>query len=140
MSAPGQNGGNPFGDAIHRYARSEAITDGVLFDVTREASPAEMAGGFSVPVAITAAVQMAIEAIPDRLVGIADVRGRLHDVLWMAACAARRAGLHRACGSCGFRVHLPVAGGGKQLQVLVVHLGPGDAGEPVATIGHPEDM
>jgi hypothetical protein len=135
MSAPEQGGGDPFGDAIHRYTRREAIADGVLVDVTREAGPAEMAGGFVVPVAITAAVHGAIEAIPDRLVGIADVRGRLHDVLWMAACAARRAGT-----SCGFRVHMPVAGSARQLQDLVVHMGPGDAGEPVATIGFPEDM
>lgn len=135
MSAPGQGEGDPFGDAIHRYTRAEAIADGVLVDVTRAASPAEMAGGFAVPVAITAALHEAIKAIPDRQAGVADVRGRLHDVLWMAACAARRAG-----GGCAFRVHLPVDGGAKKLQDLVVHLGLGDAGELVVTIGFPEDM
>ncbi|HEX5051050.1 MAG TPA: DUF6573 family protein [Planctomycetota bacterium] len=132
MSAPGTG---PFGDVVHRYTRADAIADGVLVDVTREASPAEMAGGFAVPVAVTAAVWAAIEAIPASLDGVADVRGRLHDVLWMAACAARR-----AKGRCAFRVHLPVAGSRAKLQRLVVHLGPGDAGEPVVTIGHAEDM
>jgi uncharacterized NAD-dependent epimerase/dehydratase family protein len=140
MSDPGQGGADPAGDEIHRYTRREAIADGVLVDVTREASPAEMAGGFSVPVAITGALHEAIEAIPASIAGIADVRGRLHDVLWMAACAARRAGLHRSGGSSAFRVHLPVSSSARQLQDLFVHLGPGDAGELVATIGHPEDF
>ena len=140
MSPPGQGGADPFGDVVHRYTRREAIAGGVLVDVTREATPAEMAGGFSVPVAVTAALWASIEAIPASLAGIADVRGRLHDVLWMAACAARRAGLHRSGGSSAFRVHLPVSSSARQLQGLVVHLGPGDAGEPVATIGHPEDF
>jgi len=132
--------GDVFGDAIHRYTRREAIADGVLVDVTREASPGEMAGGFAVPVAITAAVSQAIEAIPASLVGIADARGRLHDVLWMAVVAARRCELHRTEGSCVFRVHMPSAGTRKVLQVLTVQVGPGDAGEPVVTIGFPEEV
>ncbi len=141
MSGPLDGQGNSlFGEPIHAYSRAQALADGVLVDVTREASPAEMAGGFSVPVAVTAALWESIEAIPASLAGIADVRGRLHDVMWMAACAARRAGLFRTSGSCAFRVHLPVSSSAMQLQGLVVHLGPGDAGEPVATIGHPEDF
>ncbi len=135
MSAP-----DPFGEAIHRYTRREAIADGVLVDVTRQAGPAEMLGGFVVPVAVTAAVWRAIEAIPPSLAGIADPRGRLHDVLWMAARAAARAGLQRGGGRCAFRAHLPVAGSRQRLQGLVVDVGGGDAGEPVITIGFPEDM
>jgi hypothetical protein len=141
MTGPVDGEGNSlFGEPIHAYSRAQALADGVLVDVTREASPAEMAGGFSVPVAVTVALWATIEAIPASLAGIADVRGRLHDVLWMAACAARRAGLHRNGGSSAFRVHLPVSSSARQLQDLFVHLGPGDAGELVATIGHPEDF
>lgn len=75
---------------IHSYSRAQAIADRVLVDVSRQASPAEMHGGFTVPVAVTATLWSAIEAIPERLLGIADPRGRLHDVLWMAGCAVRR--------------------------------------------------
>jgi hypothetical protein len=141
MSGPLEGlGDSLFGEPIHRYTRREAIADGVLVDVTRNASDAEMLGGFGVPVAVTAALWAAIEAIPESLRGIADVRGRLHDVLWMAACAAKRCELHRTVGSCAVRVHLPIAGTPKRLQELVVHFGPGDAGEPVVTIGYPEDI
>jgi hypothetical protein len=51
-----------------------------------------MVFGFMCPVAVTAAVWKDINAIPPRLEGIADVRGRAHDVLWMAALAAREGG------------------------------------------------
>ena len=46
---------HPFDDApiVHRYTRADAIRDGVLADVTETAREA----GFSIPVAITAAVQ-----------------------------------------------------------------------------------
>lgn len=159
-----------FGEPIDAYTRAQALADGVLVDVTRQASPAEMHGGFRLPVAVTAALWAAIEAIPQRLAGIADVRGRLHDVLWMAACAARRslaatpsprprhggetlAGLAvspasggetarvtpDACAVC-FRLILPRSGVRSQLVTLRLDIGPGDAREPVATIGFPEDF
>ncbi len=126
-------------EPIDAYTRAQALTDGVLVDVTRQASPAEMHGGFRVPVAVTAALWAAIEAIPERLDGIADVRGRLHDVLWMAACAARRTTDRQASAVC-FRVLLPRQGERVRLVTLRLDIGPGDAGEPVATIGLPEDF
>jgi len=127
-------------DPIHAYSRAQAIADGVLVDVSRQASPAEMLGGFVVPVAVTAALWEAIEAIPDSLAGIADPRGRFHDVLWMASLAVRRCELHRSGGPATFRVHLPFRGSRKRLQLLTVHIGPGDDGRPCATIGFPEDF
>lgn len=92
-------GTDPWGEPLHRYTRAEAIADGVLVDVTPEAT-AGMLGGFSVPVAITAALHEAIAAIPPALEGLADVRGRLHDVLWMANVALRRQGAKLGLG-CG---------------------------------------
>ena len=126
-----------FGDPIHAYSRAQAIADGVLVDVSREASPTGMLGGFAVPVAVTAAVWSTIESIPPSLAGIADARGRLHDVLWMATLAARR---HRGDASVPFLVHLPSCGTRKRTVRLVVAIGPGDDGEPVVTIGYPEDF
>jgi Family of unknown function (DUF6573) len=127
-------------EVLDFYSRRRALADGVLVDVTRQASPAEMHGGFRQPVAVTATLWAAIEAIPVSLDGIADGRGRLHDVLWMAALAARRCELHRSGGPATFRVILPFRGSSKRLQLLTVHLGPDDDGSPCWTIGFPEDF
>jgi hypothetical protein len=124
-------------DLIHAYSRAQAIADSVLVDVTGQAGPEGMQGGFTIPVAVTAALWSTIESIPDSLAGIADPRGRLHDVLWMAALAARR---HRGDSSCRFLVHLPSRGTRKRTRELLLHVGPGDHGEPVVTIGYPEDF
>lgn len=121
------------GNIVHSYTRRQALADGVLVDVTRQASAAEMAGGFLVPVAVTAALWHAIEAIPSSLTGVADVRGRLHDVLWMASLAARRR-------QSVFDVHLPVAGTRKRTHRLRVDIGPDDDGSPCVTIGFPGDF
>ena len=43
-------------------------------------------------VAVTEAVWREINAIPPRVQGFQSVRGRAHDVLWMAAMAARNGG------------------------------------------------
>jgi hypothetical protein len=124
-------------DVIYTYTRAHALADGVLIDVSRQASTAEMLGGFSIPVAITTALQNAIDAIPPSLEGVADYRGRLHDVLWMAACAARQ---HLDTDQCHFLVLLPSRGTRKRTRVLVLHVGPDDAGAPCVTIGFPEDF
>jgi hypothetical protein len=128
---------SPFGEPIHAYTRAQALGDGVLVDVTRQASTVEMRGGFTVPVAVTAALWAAIEAIPDSLAGIADARGRLHDVLWLARIAAQRfSGLPGGT----FAVHLPSRGARQRVKTLRVEIGPDDHGAPCVTIGFPEDF
>lgn len=119
-------------ETIHVYSRAQAIADGVLVDVSEQAQNG-MLRGFRHPVALTAALWAAIEAIPASLQGIADRDGRLYDVLGMAvfACSASRP---------VFQVILPFAGTRKRTQTLRVDVGPGDAGEPVVTIGFPEDF
>lgn len=128
----------------HAYTWRQALADGVLVDVTRQASPAEMHGGFTVPVAVTAAVRAAIEALPPSLHGIADPRGRLHDVLWLAAVAARGAFRASRAYCAGvpvqFVVHLPTCGTRERTRWLVVAIGPDDDGSPCVTIGFPEDF
>jgi hypothetical protein len=110
-------------DVIHTYSRAQAIADGVLVDVSEWASPREMIGGFRIPVAVTATVWALIEP-PN---GSAESRrGRAHDVLWMAAVAARG---HRD----GDRATFVVDIGGESI-AMWLQIGPGDAGEPVVTI------
>ena len=114
---------NEFGEVIHRYTRKQAIADGVLIDVSEWASPREMMGGFKIPVAMTASIWALVQAPAD---SHEDTRGRAHDVLWMALLAARKnLGANRAT----FTVLI----GGEAID-LVLHAGPGDEGEPVATI------
>lgn len=126
-------------DYMRTYSRRQTIEVGGLLDVTEQAGPGGMVGGFAVPVAVTAALLAAIEAIPERLVGIADLRGRLHDVLWMAAVSARRARPSHASFA-SFALRMPRRGTRNALVQLVVAIGPGDDGGPVVTIGFPEDM
>lgn len=126
---------HPFNDfeLIHAYTRAQAIADGVLVDVTAWAS-AETGfhGGFTIPVAVTRAVWADIEAIPPSKRGVQDVRGRAHDVLWMAALAARRGGSETR-----FSVIMPV--GRRKRQTYRLVCGPGDAGEPVISIMQPHE-
>ena len=136
-----------FGEVISSYTREQAIEDGVLVDVTEWASAEKgFRGGFTIPVAVTRALWDAIEAIPASLEGIADVRGRAHDVLWMASLAVCPANVYpiRMASRGGedfmFKVILPHRGTRKRNVVLRGNCGPGDRGEPVVTIGFPSDF
>ncbi len=125
-------------ETIFSYSRADAITDGVLVDVTAEASET----GFRIPVALTAAAWGGCVAWDD-----ADShrqthqgeRGRLHDVLWMAFLAARAA---RGSSETLFSLYrVPRGGRGikPRLVTLKLTIGPGDAGEPVITIMLPTE-
>ena len=108
---------------VFRYTRAQAIEDGVLVDVSEWASSREMMSGFRIPVAMTATVWAMVEAPKD---STQDTRGRAHDVLWMASLAARR---QIDSDRATFTVRL-----GRQNVRMWIHVGPGDNGEPVATI------
>lgn len=69
---------------ISSYSRAEALRDGVLVDVSTTA----LLVGFSVPVAMTSTVHESYVCLPAPLLG-QDEFGRLWDILWMAALAAR---------------------------------------------------
>ena len=93
--------------------------------------------GFTVPVALTSALFETIIAIPKD--SGQDQRGRTHDVLFMAACAARK-----ARDSCEPRVYSKVLMTTQDnvmaTLTLLVDIGPGDLVKPVITIGFPEDF
>lgn len=114
---------------VHRYTRADAITDGVLVDVSEWASPREMMGGFTIPVAVTRSVWELIEASKR---STQDTRGRAHDVLWMARMASRRH--EHGTDAYPFSVRI-----GRRRVHLYVHIGPGDSGERVATIMLPTE-
>ena len=124
-----------FGEVIHSYTRQQAIEDGVLIDLTEWASADKgFYGGFTCPVAVTATVWADIKAIPDSH-SYQDVRGRAHDLLFMASLTCRKAGGNE----------------GPRLFRLIMHVGrstyytakivavPGDNGELVIIIMRPDE-
>lgn len=131
----------PFAGAqiISMYTRAQAIADGVLVDVTETAREA----GFRCPVAITQGVYaecVAWDGEDSRRQTHQDESGRLWDVLWMAADAARR-------GASGesrtpYQLHCVPRDGKSRtpaLTTLHAHAGPGDNGELVITIMLPHE-
>lgn len=115
-------------DVIYRYTRAQAVADGVLVDLSKWAREV----GFRYPVACTTAVWADINAIPTSREGCEDVRGRAHDVLTMAALAARRGGTQTL-----FKVRLNV--GRQRMMEYRLACGPGDDAEPVITLLKPDE-
>ena len=128
-----------FGKVISVYTRAQALADGVLIDagsMTREA-------GFRWPVAITAGAWADCVAWDDadsERQTHQDQSGRLWDVLFMAAYAAR------ANADAGsellfelYRVPRNGEATEAELTRLKLVVGPGDGGEPVMTILLPNE-
>ena len=127
-----------FGEVIDRYTRAQAITDGLLVDLTeprftfREELNICQEAGIVYPVAMTAAAfaeTIGDDTTGECLVDGQDISGRLWDVLFLFRLAARRTNSDR------FRFDVLVWDGEKQNPVPLKALcGPGDDGEPVITI------
>jgi len=117
---------------IDIYSRAEALDDGVLVDVTRQAKEY----GFKVPVALTAAVWADCVAWESAAEDYSqDEQGRLKDLLWMAHFEARR---RRNAQVVPFGLlRVPHRGKKPELVQLIMHIGPGDHAEPVITIMQP---
>ncbi len=122
-----------WGEPIHAYTRAEALADGVLFDVTETAREA----GFEVPVILTASVWADVNDLCGRYVSAGQSpEGRLWDLLFMAAHAARRRE-NRNTNSFVYALIMPVGAGNNYRAKC--HVGPGDEGEPVVTIMRPDE-
>ena len=126
-------------DLIYSYTRAQALADGVLVDVSQMASEA----GFRYPTAITADLDARLTP-NDREQSLGQsYDGRLWDVLFLASFAARKLGradrgsfevsLFEAEANPSHRTH-------RRTLSLWMVVGPGDQGEPVITIGFPEDF
>ena len=119
---------------IFSYTRKQAIEDGVLIDVTAESKQY----GFKLPFAIGDNLFHRYVTPPLGLEGEGQsLQGRFHDLMSLAALSARK-------GQGGDRVEFEVLflmKPGKHDQVrCVLHVGPGDQGEPVLTLCLPEDL
>ena len=128
-----------FGKVISVYTRAQALADGVLIDAGTMARET----GFRWPVAITAggwADCVAWDEADSERQTHQDQFGRLWDVLFMAAYAARA----NATGSSEllfelYRVPRDGRATESELTKLKLVVGPGDDGEPVMTILLPNE-
>lgn len=124
-------------EVISRYTRAQAIEDGVLADVSKDAREA----GFIFPAAITTGVHSDLEDIPPSRVGFESYRGRLWDLLTIAYWRIRQTGKQVTDDTLYAKMHLtrlePHFTGRnvfKKLYIFKIHVGPGDSGEGVVTI------
>lgn len=128
-----------YGPVIYAYTRAQAFADGVLVDVSETAKQT----GFKLTVAITEALHSRLTPTrADQALG-QDYDGRLWDVLWLAAFTIKLA--DRGTDTVNFTVVLQeteARSGQPQNTDLRLRAvcGPGDEGEPVVTIGFPEDF
>lgn len=119
-------------DIIYGYSREQAIEDGVLVDLSEWASADKgFIGGFKCPVAVTSSLWDGIERIGKK--SCQDVRGRAHDVLFMASLAMRGM-IKRDVQDARFQVLLQV--GRKRKHVLHIAFRSNEG----VTIGFPEDF
>lgn len=122
-----------FGEVIFSYSRAQALADGVLIDVTQQAQEY----GFRYPVAVTSTVwEDCIRWNNDIGTTYQDGAGRLADMLWMAARAAKSSKGTLAV----FDIQRIAHGQSKPSTVTLKSIcGPGDSAEPVITIMFPEE-
>lgn len=121
-------------EVIHAYTRAQAITDGVLVDVSTTAREA----GFRWPVALTAAAWAEAVAWNEGNAGVQHETGRLWDVLMMARLATQRGSGDRSLFQV-LRVPNTPRATRPTLTTLQLLCGPGDAAEPVLTITCPDE-
>ena len=120
-------------EVIYSYSRQDAIADGVLIDVSKEAKET----GFKVSVAVSDHLYRGY-VVPTKEMEDEgqSTRGRLHDLLMMANFAARK-------GKNENRIYFEVLFQTRpenleKIKCLSI-IGPGDYFEPVLTIMLPED-
>lgn len=132
---PQQQQHTDFGDVVSSYTRADALSDGVLIDASEMAQEA----GFRWPVALTVgawAECVVWHARDSEAQVYQDKVGRLWDVLFMAAQAARQPTHHDEQQLHFELTRVPRDGHSSEpvLMTLKLVIGPGDSGEPVITI------
>jgi hypothetical protein len=128
-----------FGPVLYVYARTQALADGALIDVTEAGKEV----GFKLPVAISEALHNRLTPTKAEAGLGQDYYGRLWDVLWLAAFTTQLA--DRGTEAVTFTIvqqEVEPQGGqphGVDLRLRAVR-DPGDEGKPVVTIGFLEDF
>jgi hypothetical protein len=124
---------NIFGEVISRYTREQAVEDGVLIDLSALA-PDVCGQHYKHPVACTAAVWAIVDKAVKNPRWMNDLRGVLHDMLWMSRMMKRSIDPSTVL----FQVIIKGAGR-KSTYQFKLNVGPGDNAEPVITIMMPNE-
>lgn len=124
--------GSPFGEVIYAYTRAQALADGVLIDVTKDAKEA----GIKYPAAVTEALWNGYIEPNERLKDMGQsVQGRLWDVLFLFTFAARSS--PTGCSELFYSVNFLMSRGDsckhETVKIKAV-CGPGDDGAPCITL------
>jgi hypothetical protein len=116
-------------EIIYSYTRKQAITDGVLIDVTELAKEA----GFICPIALTSVVYEKYVRVPED-VEDTDEKGRLWDVLMVLRYAARN-----SVGRSEVLFQLSLQMGGNEMEIVTLKAvcGSDDDGEMCLTVMQP---
>lgn len=117
---------NPFGEVIFSYTRAQAIADGVLVDLSQiEVTRQHWKHHLACTSTVWAIIENALK-VPGQ-----DVNGIVHDISTMAKLAIRTA---REVEQVFFKAIID-----GQSHAFKLHIGPGDAGEPVLTLMLPNE-
>lgn len=126
-------------DIIYSYTRADAISDGVLIDIS--SAPVWTSCGnlidltklvrehYKYPLAVTAGVWALIEKAVFNKEVYNDFEGVVHDILWMS----RKGG--QAVGDCAREFDVIIKGAGRRkIHSMRIECHPGDNHEPVLTV------
>ena len=135
------NGKNPFEghNIIFTYTRAQAISDGVLHDVTNTAKDC----GFRIPVAVTDTIWQRwvnVDHKPELLEVGQTTEARLRDLLMVLWFRIKTLPKDANTERLTFVVRFLMDAEKETVEepVLTADCGPGDAGEPVVTVLRPE--
>lgn len=120
-----------FGSPIHIYTRTQAIADGVLWDLSAD-FPKLCREHYKYPIACTATVAEIINKAVSA--GRGDHQGIIHDMLWMSRTYKRTVDESTII----FRVKIAGAGR-KSIFDFKMVCGPDDTGAPCMTIMLPSE-
>lgn len=118
-------------EVIHRYTRAQAITDGVLVDVTAQAKGC----GFKLPVAMTSTLFADCESWADGADWGNGEPTAEQFVRWLLSFACETIRASKATNT--DRLTLSLAHFAGHPSSALIHIGPGDEGEPVITLMYP---
>jgi len=139
LTFPDPKDDDVFDEGNASYPRAQAIADGALADVTETGREV----GFRLPVAITEALHNRLTpSKADQAIG-QDYDGRLWDVLWLAGFTIQLADQGADTVTFTMSQQEVEAKSGRTQNVdlrLRAVCGLGDEGEPVITIGYPDDF
>jgi hypothetical protein len=119
---------------IYSYSRKQTIDDGVLVDVTEAAKTV----GFKVHTAVSASLYHGYVEPPAGVTGEGQsVTGRLHDLLFLVLCSARKG--YQGADRATVRIAFLMGPGRVETVDVIAHIGPGDNAEAVLTLMLAED-